>query len=327
MVVGRWTSTTPVGSWRRDRRARGRPGQGGHRWTADRRAPRRRRSAWTCWPWPTPAAAGSRSTSPRPSRSATIQRRAPGSPTPIAHSRRTSDRTSTSRSRSPGAPLTQAGIETILAGAYASLALDLIDGPDNWYLAVATPTERGIICGALSAHDGSDDGPEHLLLAARYAASTAGRGMDRVGLATSGSLADLPWDAAATKVRRLGEAARLVTRGARGAPRGARPARRRHPIRGARPRRIAAPGASQGRSMTNMVSWVRVSQSTLIAGSDRFRAIAVRRRASMRDRLLGAIEMTPKAVVESRMSAVDAESIAASNHAGRRRALGMDRNG
>ncbi len=110
-----------------------------------------------------------------------------------------------------GGAADDAGVDTILAGAYASLALDLIDGPDNWYLAVATPTERGIICGALSAHDGSTDGPEHLLFAARYAASTAGRGMDRVGLATSGSLAELSWDAAATKVRRLGEAARLVT--------------------------------------------------------------------------------------------------------------------
>ena len=104
-----------------------------------------------------------------------------------------------------------AGIETILAGAYSSLAVDLIDGPDNWRLAVRAPTERGIICGALSAHAGSDDGPELLLWAARYAAASAGRGIDRVGLATSGSMAALTWDEAATKVRRLGEAARLVT--------------------------------------------------------------------------------------------------------------------
>ncbi len=104
-----------------------------------------------------------------------------------------------------------AGIETVLAGDYASLALDLIDGPDNWRLVVETPGELGIICGALSAHRGGDDGPEHQLFAARYAASTGGRGMARVGLATSGSLAELTWDEAATKVRRLGEAARLVT--------------------------------------------------------------------------------------------------------------------
>ncbi len=104
-----------------------------------------------------------------------------------------------------------AGIDTIIAGAYASLAVDLIDGPDNWRLAVATPTERGVICGALSTRPDSDDGPELLLWAARYAAASAGRGVDRVGLATAGSLAALPWDVAATKVRRLGEAGRLVT--------------------------------------------------------------------------------------------------------------------
>jgi hypothetical protein len=103
------------------------------------------------------------------------------------------------------------GIDTILAGAYASLALDLIAGPDNWRLAVAAPTEVGIICGAVSPRPGSDDGPELLLWAAQYAASTGGRGIDRVGLATAGSLAELPWDVAATKVRRLGEAAQLAT--------------------------------------------------------------------------------------------------------------------
>src|SRR5688572_29146703 len=65
-----------------------------------------------------------------------------------------------------------AGVETLLAGAYASLAVDLIDGPDNWRLATAWPAERGLICGALSTREGSDDGPELLLWAARYAAST-----------------------------------------------------------------------------------------------------------------------------------------------------------
>jgi hypothetical protein len=75
-----------------------------------------------------------------------------------------------------------AGIETILAGAYASFALDLIDGPDNWYLAVAAPTERGIVCGALSTRPDSDDGPELLLWAARYAAASTGRdGLSRAG--------------------------------------------------------------------------------------------------------------------------------------------------
>jgi methionine synthase II (cobalamin-independent) len=102
------------------------------------------------------------------------------------------------------------GIDTLLSAPYASLALDLIAGPDNWRLVVATPGDRGIVCGALSPEAGSDDSPEVLLWAAAYAASTAGRGPARVGLATAGSLAGLSWDAAVTKMRRLGEAARLA---------------------------------------------------------------------------------------------------------------------
>ncbi len=102
-----------------------------------------------------------------------------------------------------------AGVETLLSAAYDSLAVDLISGPDNWRLVVATPSDRGIVCGALSADLGSDDGPELLLWAAAYAASTGNRGPARVGLATASSLASLPWDAAVTKLRRLGEAARL----------------------------------------------------------------------------------------------------------------------
>jgi hypothetical protein len=103
-----------------------------------------------------------------------------------------------------------AGAETILGPAYASLAIDLIDGPDNWRLVRAAPRERGIVCGALSAHPGSDDGPETLLWAAGYAASSAGRGPDRVGLAIASSLAALPWEAAVRKIARLGEALRLA---------------------------------------------------------------------------------------------------------------------
>jgi methionine synthase II (cobalamin-independent) len=103
-----------------------------------------------------------------------------------------------------------AGIDTLLAAPYASLAVDLIAGPDNWRLVVATPGDRGIICGALSAVDGADDGPELLLWAAGYAASTGGRGSARVGLATASSLANLSWAAAVRKLERLGEAARLA---------------------------------------------------------------------------------------------------------------------
>ena len=103
-----------------------------------------------------------------------------------------------------------AGIDTVLAGAYSSLALDLIDGRTTGDSPPPRRPRWGSICGALSTQAGSGRGPELLLWAAGYAASTRGRGPARVGLATSGSLADLPWDAAVEKVRRLGEAARLA---------------------------------------------------------------------------------------------------------------------
>ncbi|CAN5611764.1 hypothetical protein BH20CHL7_BH20CHL7_13470 [soil metagenome] len=103
------------------------------------------------------------------------------------------------------------GSAAVFAGGYASLAVDLIAGPDNWRLVAAAPTDRGIVAGAMSGRVPADDGPEVLIWAARYAASTAGRGVDRVGLATAGSLADLTWDAALRKLERLGSAARLVT--------------------------------------------------------------------------------------------------------------------
>ncbi|HSO29209.1 MAG TPA: hypothetical protein VLS28_04855, partial [Candidatus Sulfomarinibacteraceae bacterium] len=103
-----------------------------------------------------------------------------------------------------------AGIETILAAPYASLAVDLVDGPDNWRLVRDVPGDRGIVAGAMSPRHPSDDGPELLLWAAAYAASSNGRGRDRVGLATAGSLAGLSWEHAERKLRRLGEAARLA---------------------------------------------------------------------------------------------------------------------
>jgi Cobalamin-independent synthase, N-terminal domain len=103
-----------------------------------------------------------------------------------------------------------AGSETILSGRYASLAVDLIEGPDNWRLAATTPQERGIICGVVAGREGSDDAPELLLWAASYAASIGGRGWDRVGLATAGSLAALSWDRAMAKLAALSAGAQLA---------------------------------------------------------------------------------------------------------------------
>ena len=109
-----------------------------------------------------------------------------------------------------GGAVDPAGIPVIVAAPYASLAVDLIAGPENWHLVRAAPGVRGIVCGAVSPLAHSDDGPETLLWAAAYAASGDGRGPDRVGLATSGSLAGLAWDAALERLGRLGEAARLA---------------------------------------------------------------------------------------------------------------------
>ncbi len=103
-----------------------------------------------------------------------------------------------------------AGIETLLAAPYASLALDLVAGPENWHLVRRTPGDRGIVCGALPVEAGTYDGPEPLLWAAGYAASSGGRGPDRVGLATAASLANLPWEAAVDKLRHLGDALRIA---------------------------------------------------------------------------------------------------------------------
>jgi methionine synthase II (cobalamin-independent) len=104
----------------------------------------------------------------------------------------------------------QAGIETLLAAPYASLALDLVRGPDNWRLAAAAPNVTGIVCGALTADATGDEAVEILLYALSYAASTGGRGPDRVGIATAGSLDGVSWEVAERRMRRLGEAVRLA---------------------------------------------------------------------------------------------------------------------
>jgi methionine synthase II (cobalamin-independent) len=103
-----------------------------------------------------------------------------------------------------------AGVATILGAPYHSLAVDLIAGPDNWYLVTAAPMDRGIVVGARSAADSPAEGPELLIWAANYAASTQGRSLIRVGIGTAGGLANLSWDEAVAKLNALGEAARLA---------------------------------------------------------------------------------------------------------------------
>ena len=105
-----------------------------------------------------------------------------------------------------------AGIATILGAPYASLAVDLIEGPDNWRLVTATPGDRGIVCGAVSTLDSLGEGPELLLWAAAYAASTNARGRDRVGIGTAGGLEGRSWSEALRAMTRLGSAAGLSRR-------------------------------------------------------------------------------------------------------------------
>jgi hypothetical protein len=103
-----------------------------------------------------------------------------------------------------------AGLETITAAPYASLAVDLIDGPDNWNLVTRLAGERGVIAGVLPAKASPADSKEMLVWAARYAAGSNGRGLDRVGIGSAGSWANLTWVAALEKMDRLGGAARLA---------------------------------------------------------------------------------------------------------------------
>jgi methionine synthase II (cobalamin-independent) len=109
-----------------------------------------------------------------------------------------------------GGNLDAAGPSTFFDLAYASFAFDLIAGPDNWRLIAVAPADRGIVCGALDPKPAGDEAPELLVWAAHYAASTAGRGIDRVGLANAPSLGEVPWDVALRKLRRVAEAGRMA---------------------------------------------------------------------------------------------------------------------
>ena len=104
-----------------------------------------------------------------------------------------------------------AGAATFFDLPYASYAFDLIAGPDNWRLIANAPGDRGIICGALDPSADSREVPETLVWAAHYAASTGGRGLDRVGLANASSLAGLDRARARAKLRLLADAARIAS--------------------------------------------------------------------------------------------------------------------
>ena len=66
---------------------------------------------------------------------------------------------------------------------------------------------RGIVCGVADALNTRPDDEPVMIWAAHYAASTNGRGLDRVGIAPSTSLEYLPRDRARAKIQALGAAA------------------------------------------------------------------------------------------------------------------------
>lgn len=103
-----------------------------------------------------------------------------------------------------------AGARIFLDPPYASYAVDVVAGPDNWRLVAEIPGDRGVVIGALRPDARAADGPELLVWAVHYAASTSGRGLDRVGLANAPGLEALPWAVAVRKLERLGEAARIA---------------------------------------------------------------------------------------------------------------------
>ena len=102
------------------------------------------------------------------------------------------------------------GAEPLASLGYHSYLFDLIAGPDDWRVIARLPGDRGVVCGVVDAASDAGDAPEILVWAAHYAASTGRRGLARVGLATTGSLAALTPDVAAAKMRALAEGARIA---------------------------------------------------------------------------------------------------------------------
>jgi 5-methyltetrahydropteroyltriglutamate--homocysteine methyltransferase len=96
---------------------------------------------------------------------------------------------------------------TFFDAPYRSYLIDVVTAPQNWTLIREAPGERGIIAGVADVRSEAPDDPEFLTWAALYAAALRARGPDRVGLAPSGSLADVPPEAARAKIEALANVA------------------------------------------------------------------------------------------------------------------------
>ncbi len=143
-----------------------------------------------------------------------------------------------------GGSANETGPVTIFEPPYRSYLFDLVAGPDNWYLVAAAPGDRGIICGVVpGTRSLGPIGVEVLVFAAQYAASTNGRGRERVGLASAGSFSGLPYAEALARMRLLAAGVRAVDAIAAGDSEAARRwlDRRSWDMRaGGRPRRVVA---------------------------------------------------------------------------------------
>ena len=104
----------------------------------------------------------------------------------------------------------EAGADTILGAPFQSFLFDLVAGPDNWHLVRAVPGDRGVVCAALRPDSAADQAPE-LVWAAHYAASSNGRGLERVGLTNAGTLDGLTADDCRRAADALVRAAYLAT--------------------------------------------------------------------------------------------------------------------
>lgn len=105
------------------------------------------------------------------------------------------------------------GAEALFAAPYLSHFFDLVAGPESWRLVAVAPPDRGIVAGVGDASGRRRTRIEDVAWAAGYAASTQGRGMDRVGVAPSESLAGLSPERARAIIDLLGEAARTIAEG------------------------------------------------------------------------------------------------------------------
>jgi methionine synthase II (cobalamin-independent) len=88
---------------------------------------------------------------------------------------------------------------------YRSYLFDLVTAPDNWRFVVAAPADRGVVCGVVDAQRSALDDAGFLRWAGTFAAARPGRGIDRVGLATSSSLETLTREQARAKIDQLGD--------------------------------------------------------------------------------------------------------------------------